>query len=222
MTAAARLIRSANCVLLDFDGPVCSVFSSIPAPDVARRLRAELTGPLPPAVTEASDPFVVLRYAATQGRADDIDALLTSLEVRSVQAAKPTDGIAHLLSALATVGVPVCLVTNNSTAAARTFLDKHDLGRHVHTVVGRVPGRPDLLKPHPHLVRTAMARHGMWPGQCVLVGDSVSDVQAARNAGTRVIAYINKPHKRTRLHAAGPDATVASIADLTRSLSTLT
>ena len=48
MTAAARLIRSANCVLLDFDGPVCSVFSGIPAPDVARRLRAELTGPLPP------------------------------------------------------------------------------------------------------------------------------------------------------------------------------
>src|SRR5690606_20794550 len=111
---------------------------------------------------------------------------------------------------------------SSDLAAARSFLDKHDLGRHVHTVVGRVPGRPDLLKPHPHLVRTAMARHGMRPGQCVLVGDSVSDVQAARNAGTRVIAYINKPHKRARLHAAGPDATVASIAELTRSLPTPT
>ncbi len=30
---------------------------------------------------------------------------------------------------------------------------------------------------------------------CTLIGDSLTDVQAAHAAGTTVIAYANKPHK---------------------------
>ncbi|WP_234361448.1 HAD family hydrolase [Plantactinospora sp. BB1] len=47
---------------------------------------------------------------------------------------------------------------------------------------------------------------------CLLVGDSLSDIQAARAAGVVAIGYANKPGKRERFGAA--DAVIDSMADL--------
>ena len=37
-----QIISGTRHLLLDFDGPVCSIFAGTPAPDVARRLREAL------------------------------------------------------------------------------------------------------------------------------------------------------------------------------------
>lgn len=39
------VLRPVKHVLLDFDGPVCSVFAGLPAPEVAARLSASLAAP---------------------------------------------------------------------------------------------------------------------------------------------------------------------------------
>ena len=68
-----RVIERTRDLLLDFDGPICSVFAGLPAPSVAARLR-ELLGsngkPLPEAMAREDDPIEVLRYAS----ALDLDA----------------------------------------------------------------------------------------------------------------------------------------------------
>ena len=48
-----------------------------------------------------------------------------------------------------------------------------------------------------------------------MIGDSPSDIQAARQAAAAAIAFANKPTKRDRLAALHPDATVDRMADLT-------
>jgi phosphoglycolate phosphatase-like HAD superfamily hydrolase len=47
-----------------------------------------------------------------------------------------------------------------------------------------------------------------------MIGDSVTDIQAAKAAGTKVIAYANKPGKRERFAAHQPDALIDSMTVL--------
>jgi phosphoglycolate phosphatase len=63
-----ELIARTRHMLLDFDGPLCSVVASITSRAVASRLSKVLTGAgiTPPTeVTDTDDPFDILRYALT-------------------------------------------------------------------------------------------------------------------------------------------------------------
>jgi beta-phosphoglucomutase-like phosphatase (HAD superfamily) len=62
------------------------------------------------------------------------------------------------------------------------------------------------MKPNPQPVTATVTALAVTPGACVLVGDSVSDIEAARAAGVHTIGYANKPSKHDRLAAAGADA----------------
>ncbi|MGW5194757.1 HAD hydrolase-like protein [Kribbella sp. NPDC004138] len=55
-------------------------------------------------------------------------------------------------------------------------------------------------------------------GACTLIGDQTTDVQAARAIGAVRIGYANKPGKTDDLAAAGADAVMAHIAELTEAI----
>ena len=59
---------------------------------------------------------------------------------------------------------------------------------------------------------------GEQPGRCVLVGDSLSDIEGARAAGVRVIGYANRPAKFKAFQAAGADVVVTSMGMIVRVL----
>ena len=52
------------------------------------------------------------------------------------------------------------------------------------------------------------------PGECTLVGDSVTDIQAAHLASVHSIGYANEPGKREGFAAAGVGAIINSLAEL--------
>ena len=91
-----RILANADALLLDFDGPICSVFAGIPASVVADQLRRILAEgnhvDLPPDVQTSDDPFDVLFYAAKLGHdeARYIEAAFTAHEVEAVQSAQAT------------------------------------------------------------------------------------------------------------------------------------
>ncbi len=69
-------------------------------------------------------------------------------------------------------------------------------------------------KPDPEpLLRTA-ERFGISPGRCLMVGDSETDVQAARAAGTGIVCVPYGYRACDRAEDLGADALIASIADL--------
>jgi hypothetical protein len=111
-------------------------------------------------------------------------------------------------------GRSVAVVSNNSAAAVHSYLARHGLDDRIGLVVARTNHDPALLKPNPHLVAEAVNALNAEPGECTLVGDSVSDIEGARLANVQSIGYANKAGKRERLGSAGAGAIINSLADL--------
>jgi HAD superfamily hydrolase (TIGR01662 family) len=216
MTGVRELLEQKDHVFLDFDGPVCPVFAVVTAREVADRLK-QLVGPgLPRDVSASADPFDVLRYAASCGpnTANVVERQLRRLELEAVSQVSPAPGVAAALGGLAAQGFTVTIVSNNSAEAVRAFLTLHDLVEHVGRISSRTTSDPDHLKPNPPLLEAAMRAFGASPGQCVMIGDSPADIQAAQAAGIASIALAPTLAKRETLAALGPDALVAHLADL--------
>ncbi|MER7843228.1 HAD-IA family hydrolase [Kitasatospora sp. NPDC096077] len=212
----AGVLRPVKHVFLDFDGPVCSVFAGLPAPEVARRLREGLlvAGEQAPAgAAEKSDPLALLRLVsdARPDLTESTDAALAALEIEAVRVAPPTPGGESVLRACARSGRLVSVVSNNSGAAITAYLAEHGLSDYVAGVFGRVPGDPSSMKPNPRLLLEAMDAVGTRPDHCIFIGDAARDVEAGEAAGVPTIGYANKPGKAAKLTAAGAVVIVDSM-----------
>ncbi|MCZ1008545.1 HAD family hydrolase [Streptomyces lydicus] len=220
----AEIATATSGVLFDFDGPICEVFAGRPAADVARELSKVVTrhdATLGGKSGSIDDPMEILRLA-TQGGEPVIRAIeesLTKAEVLAVKVAgPPVPGAVAALEAAHSSGRKVAVVSNNSTDCVRAFLMLHGLRHLVHEVIGRAVYRPDLMKPDPHSLLLAAERLRVQPHHCTLIGDSVTDVEAARAAGAMSVGFANKPHKVRALATAGADAVVTDMATVAAAL----
>ncbi|WP_329474982.1 HAD family phosphatase [Kribbella sp. NBC_01484] len=207
----ASALRSTQAVLLDFDGPVCSVFAGYPAPQIAEELRAlirDAIGDVPAAIADANGPHEVLAASASLGNEiwRRVEEALQAAEIKAAESATPTPGVEPFLDACKAADRPVAIVSNNCEASVRTYLEHAALADYVRHIEARDPIHVDRMKPSPYLVRRAADALTVAPGRCVLIGDQVSDVTAAIAAGARSIGYANKPGKAVDLAAAGADA----------------
>jgi HAD superfamily hydrolase (TIGR01509 family) len=221
--ALAQVIGRTRWLLLDFDGPICSIFAGQPASSVAAHMRALLAeeGTQLPA-SASSDPIEVLRSVAGLDPAltARIESALRAAELTASRTAEPTPYAREAILACHATNRAVAVVSNNSQAAVETYLQLHQLDHHVDLVVGRTQPDPTLLKPSPYLLVHAMQALGADQDACAFVGDTSSDVQSARAAGVRSIGYANKPGKLDRLVGAGADAVITTMADLATTLRT--
>jgi HAD superfamily hydrolase (TIGR01662 family) len=221
-----ELIARTQYVLLDFDGPICSVFAGIPAPAVASRLtkiRLDADVATPAEIVETEDPFDVLRYVITQATelAADVETAFRAEELAAIASAAPTPGAAETIHACHDTGRPVAIVSNNSDDAIRAYLTNHALTDQVAYISTRTQADIARLKPHPHLVIQAIQGMDADPSRCVLVGDSTTDVQAAHATGIAAIGYANQTNKTQRLAAAGADTIITHMTNLADALRSL-
>ncbi|MFE9481885.1 HAD family hydrolase [Streptomyces spororaveus] len=210
----ADVVATAEGVLFDFDGPICDVFQGLPAPGVAVEL-AEIVASRAPALADRAratdDPMEIHRLSQEGGAAllAVVEAALTAAEVAAVKAAGlPVAGAVQALTAAKESNRRVAVVSNNSAECVLEYLAIHGLGATVDVVVGRPVLRPDLMKPDPHPLLAAGEALDVEPAAMVLIGDSTTDVEAARAAGVRSIGFANKPRKRSTLADAGANVVV--------------
>lgn len=220
-----RTLARASAVLFDFDGPLCDVFAGLPAPQVASELaeQAATSDPtLSAKLAVTHDPLEVLRltFEADQALGLQVEQALIEAEVKAVEAAgDPTAGAVAALAATHAAGRRIAVVSNNSAECVRSFLARHSLDTYVREIVGRPVNRPDLMKPHPHSLLRAAELLEVGPSECVLIGDSLTDIQAAHLSGGTAIGYANKPHKRDAFAEAGAEAVtehMEAVADAMR------
>lgn len=215
------MLRKADAILFDFDGPICDFFNGLPAAGVAADLINFLRGlgvRLPNRVEPVSNPLEVLRLVTEFDRetvtmAED---RFRSAELVAARRATPTPGGAESIRACAFAGKTAAIVSNNSAEAVRLYLDIHRMRTYVDTVVGRPYADTTKMKPNPDPVRRALVHLGAEPSVAVLVGDSLSDIQASRAAGTCCIGFANKPQKWHRLSDA--DLIIDDMAELAAAL----
>lgn len=225
MTSAGlgELIAHTQHVLLDFDGPICSVFAGITARAVASRLSKVLTNagitPLTE-VTDTDDPFDLLRYALahTPELTATVETAFRAEEVAAIATAAPTPGVAEAIHACHDTGRTVAIVSNNSDDAVHAYLTAHALADKIHYISARTPADTTRLKPHPHLVTRATHALAADPATCVLIGDSITDIHAAHAAGVPAIGYANKTSKLTRFADTGAHVVTTRMIDLATAL----
>ncbi len=214
MTALRDLLAARPVLLLDFDGPVCSVFAGLPSRQVAEQLGRAIGIPLPTELGATSDPFDILEFAAafSPSVAKAAERELTRLEVEAVAVATPTPQ-AHAVIERASARQTVAIVSNNSVAAIDTYLRMHGLRAAVAGIYARTSA-DTRLKPAPDLLNLALAATGYGPDHATFTGDSVTDLQAAHSARVPAIAYANKPGKAERFAPYEPAVTIRSMSDL--------
>ncbi|MBX7269627.1 HAD family phosphatase [Micromonospora sp. Llam7] len=218
-----RLLGDVDALLLDFDGPVCSIFAGYPAPQVAAELVDVLRQhgvDVSPELASEPDPLEVLRRtgaAGDQGVTRAVEEALCAAERRAVETAEPTAYGREVIVAARQSGMPVAVVSNNSAGAVSAYLAAHRLDAYVSPVVGRAYAHPDLMKPNPVPILQAAFAVGVPSSRCVLVGDSLSDIDGARLAGMRVIGYANRPSKAETFRA-GADVVIASMGEIAGAL----
>jgi phosphoglycolate phosphatase len=204
-------------LLLDFDGPVCSVFAGFSAPDVACTLREYLRNEAPEGwMTQTDDPHEILRSSAELGSAVAVRAHqeLSKLELEAVKSAEATPYAADLINRAKASGTKIAIVSNNAQTAVVTYLTDNGLLGSIDNVSARSAPDPALMKPNPYLVTKAVSALNAERESSALVGDQVSDVIAAHHAGVQAVGYANKSGKADRFKEVSADLIITSMAEL--------
>ncbi|MER6469935.1 HAD family hydrolase [Streptomyces collinus] len=222
-----ELIRSARVVLWDFDGPICRLFAGHKAELVAAELVEWLAGRglhglLSDRERASLDPHVVLRAVDRRHPGSDLvtelEERLTQEELRAATSALPTAYADPLIRTWTAVGSRLAITTNNSPRVVRSYLDGRGLtacfAPHIY---GRTADL-HLLKPDPHCLNRALNAMGAAPGAALMIGDSLSDLDAADRAGVPFLGYARNEEKGKLLREAGAEHVVASLEPVLRGL----
>jgi phosphoglycolate phosphatase len=217
------IVARTRWLLIDFDGPICSIFAGLPAPSVADHLRefvTRLSVMLPEEVARTQDPMEVFAWSATVSPklAERVEAELTAQEVAAVVTAEPTPYIHDVLASCRESGRVTAVVSNNSERAVCAYLTRHGLADRTGPVFARTDHDPARLKPSPYLIDVGINALEAERGATTLVGDSLTDIKGSRSAGIDSIGYANKPGKYELMAASGSGAIVRSLSDLALAL----
>ena len=146
-------------------------------------------------------------------------------------------GALAALGNLATLGVPIILVTNQSVIG-RGIVDRAAIAAihaHLQAVVAAHGGRIDAIylcphhpaehcacrKPKPGLLLAAAADYGLDLARCVFIGDSLTDLEAARTAGCQPLLVRTGRQAYALTQLAEADPSMALVDDLTAAVNWL-
>jgi phosphoglycolate phosphatase len=128
---------------------------------------------------------------------------------------KPYDGVVAAMDRLEAAGYALAICTNKSESLARALLVEIGLDHRFRAIIGgdSLPYRkPDGR----HIVATAEAA-GAGHLHAVMIGDSVNDIEAARNAAVPSIA-VPFGYSDVPVHDLRPDHVIAHYDELTPAL----
>lgn len=127
------------------------------------------------------------------------------------QATSPLfDGSLEVLKSLSQAGLKLGILSAATTNEVYEFVRTHELGKYIQLSMGVDSG---VSKPDPRLFLQACEQLGVDSGVTLMVGDSLGDMQMARNAGAAGcigITWINKP-----LHVKGADVIISKLSEIT-------
>jgi phosphoglycolate phosphatase len=217
--------RPLSAVLFDLDGTLLDTVA-----DIALALNRTLLeyGGSPLAESEVrrmigrGSPILIERAAQAQGRLID-DATQAAmlerffhhygeLEESNEDRARPYPGAAEGLQAVHDAGLRTAVVTNKQRRFADALLKRLSLAGWVDVVVGG--DTCAQRKPDPQPLLFACESLQTRPSECLMVGDSVNDVQAARAAFIPVVCVSYGYNEGRDPRTLDCDLLLDSLADL--------
>lgn len=216
----AKVLERRSCLLLDFDGPVCSVFTGLSSREAVQTLVAQIDWTAPVAVAASQDPFDVLNAAARVSTdvAERVEYQLTQIECQAIKSASPTPAVDSMICHARDQQRKVAIVSNNSEAAIRRYLSRRCILPAIQAISARTNGDVTQLKPSPYLLERVTGQLGVAPDDCVFIGDSNTDISAGHSAGIPTVAFANRPGKQSRFSQLQPAAIITDMVQVTQAM----
>ena len=175
------------------------------------RIHAEWGAPIPKLLT-------TLYPDMSQETNDAICAEFDEIDIRKPP--KSVAGVRETLELLRARGIVFTILSSRDTMSLRKLLVRESLEDHFHHIVGL-----DLLthkKPDKRAfdcTMTELAKLGIKPGECLMIGDTNHDLEAGRNLGIRTVLVRTGPFGRFDLpDDLDPAHAIHSFADLPKLL----
>lgn len=149
------------------------------------------------------------------GEIDGLLAVRRCVEMRDFSRIRPFPGVPRMLVSL-NRSVSVAVASSASRRRVDGLLEMFGLKRHIDAVVGRedyVRGRPA-----PDIILAAARKLGVKPRECVAVGDTKYDVEAANRADCVSVAVLSGTHSKKVILSKRPDFVIRKITELPRLL----
>jgi HAD superfamily hydrolase (TIGR01549 family) len=143
--------------------------------------------------------------------ADRLRRLHAEAYARKTKEIRPLPGALELLRYLSKIQVPHAIATSGRMESARPMLELLQLESHV-PVVTRDQVR--FAKPNPDLFLAAAERLNVSITDCIVVGDSVWDLLAARRARALGVGLLSGGYGKEELEKAGAYAVYQDPSDL--------
>ncbi len=214
---------AAKAVLLDLDGTLldtvldlhaaaCGMLADLGRPPVALEdIRAYVGRGIPNLVKRVLAGKLEAADDPNPPPADALASFKQHYEHFNGRAAKPFPGVLAGLDALRAKGLPLGVITNKAQAFTIPLLERTGLLPYMSVAVsGDQLPRP---KPDPMPVIWACGRLNVSPADTLLIGDSVHDFHAGKNAGCKVFLVPYGYNEGQDVHGLAADAIVADIVE---------
>lgn len=212
-------------LVFDLDGTLVDT-----APDLIAAanhvLAAERLGPADTMLLRAAISFGArhiieagLAHHGERRSAPQLDRMLADFlafyEQNIAVASRPFPGVVEVLESARRSGLKLAVCTNKAEALSVQLLDALNLSR----LFGAIAGRDTfaVCKPHADHVRGAVRSAGGDPARAVMVGDSDTDVKAARAAGIPVIG-VSFGYTDIHISRLGADAVIDHYSEFSTAL----
>ena len=203
------MLHHIRLVVFDLDGTLVDSQATIVTCAQAAFRAESLPEPTPEAVRRIVGLSLVPAMSVLLGRDEPLLAARLAehyreaffLHRRQPQFEEPLfPGALETLEALAARDMVMGVATGKAMRGLRSVLERHGLERFFMTLQ-----TADLhpSKPHPSMVRAALAETGFPPDQAIVVGDTTYDVLMAKNAGVAALGVGWGNHPQHELLEAG-------------------
>lgn len=230
--AADETINSADhawghvrAVLFDLDGTlldtVADITTALNGALAEQNLRTLARGEVQGLIGRGMPALIerALECCGAAGRAADATLLLNRFQHRYARIhehggiqTRAYRGVAWGLAELHAHGFMLAVVTNKPRGITVELLTRMSLGQWIQVVVGGDSGLP--LKPHPRPLLAACEELGVPAAQALMVGDSQTDVLAARAAGLAVVCVTYGYNEGAEPRALPCDRFIETLDDL--------
>lgn len=147
----------------------------------------------------------------------DTDMLIAEYREKNRQAhldglVKPIKGVPELLEYLKAEGYPVAIASSKRTETIKLGLSVTNLEDYFDTIIG--VEQQTNVKPDKECIVKAYKAKGYSMDNTIYVGDSITDVECARNAGVYAIAMVSNELKRQELIDSKPNKVIDDMLEI--------
>lgn len=122
------------------------------------------------------------------------------------------DKVEELINTLSNSGYKICFASSNFNRVIEEFVKTHNWDKIAEGFAGI--DDVEFAKPHPGMIFKCIGLMKLPPNQCVMIGDSIYDIEAGRRAGTHTIGVCTGHYGKNELQKFKPDLILNEIGEL--------